>query len=131
MRNYGHPFQVKGITFVEIIITLAVLGAVVLPLMNLFVMSSRLNQDSDKEYKSIVAAQRYMEEIMAEEIIDTEKYKYNPNLGSYSRNIIQKDNEFGVEIKITLLEKFLYSIEVTIKDKGEVVNSLNGTKIIH
>lgn len=121
---------IGGITLVETIITMAVLGAVIVPLMNLFVMSAKINNESSKEYKSILQAQRYIEEIKALPIIDTSKYIYDSSLNSYIRTVIQTDNEFGAEIKIKPQSNFLFSIEVKIFDDGEEINNLMATKIV-
>lgn len=122
--------NIDGITLVETIITMAVLGAVIVPLMNLFVLSAKINNESSKEYKSILQAQKYIEEIKALSIIDTSKYIYDSSLNSYIRTVIQTDNEFGAEIKIKPQSNFLYSIEVKIFDDGEEINSLEATKIV-
>lgn len=119
-----------GICLVELIITIAILGAVIVPLMNLFIMSAKINHKSSMEYKSILQAQRYIEEIKALPIIDTSKYIYDSTLNSYIRTVIQTDNEFGAEVKIKPQSNFLFSIEVKIFDDGEEINSLKATKIV-
>lgn len=121
---------VQGITLVETIITLAVLGAVIVPLINLFVMCAKINNESRMEYKSILEAQRYIEEINALPFIDTTKYIYDSSIGAYIRTVIQNDNEYGAEIKINFKSNFLYSIEVKIFDDGEEINNLMATKIV-
>ena len=81
----------EGITLVETIITMAVLGAVIVPLMNLFVMSEKINNESSIEYKSILQAQKYIEEIKALPLIDTSKYIYDSSL-----------NSLGLSYKLTM-----------------------------
>lgn len=58
-------FNQKGLTLIEIIVTLAVLGVVITPLMSMFVTSQTINVESRKEYEAIQLAQKYMEEIKA------------------------------------------------------------------
>ena len=58
-------FNQKGLTLIEIIVTLAVLGIVIAPLMSMFVASQKVNVESRKEYDALQLAQKYMEEIKA------------------------------------------------------------------
>ncbi|HQK54433.1 MAG TPA: type II secretion system protein [Sedimentibacter sp.] len=58
-------FNKKGLTLIEIIVTLAVLGIVIAPLMSMFVTSQKINVESRKEYEALQFAQKYMEEIKA------------------------------------------------------------------
>ena len=58
-------FNQRGLTLIEIIVTLAVLGVVVAPLMSMFVTSQKVNVESKKEYEALQLAQKYMEEIKA------------------------------------------------------------------
>lgn len=128
-------FQNKeGVTLVEVIITIAVTGAVIVPLMTLFVMCAKINRESDKEYKSMLTAQKYMEEIKAMQSMDeieNENYIYDQGTGSYERTVIQTDDEYGAEITIMPVRSFLYSIEVLVTYRGEVINYLTGSKILH
>ncbi|WP_326908282.1 prepilin-type N-terminal cleavage/methylation domain-containing protein [Sedimentibacter sp. MB31-C6] len=122
----------KGLTLVEIIISIAVLGIVICPLMSMFLFAMKINNKSDFEYKTLSQAQYYMEEIKAMEYIDTIKYPYNNIKGIYEREIEQDDETFGVIIKITPDSNgLLYKIEILIMDEGEIVNYLEGTKIIY
>lgn len=133
MKNWGRYrifYNENGIILVEVIITIAILGAVITPLMTLFVMSEKLNQESNREFMSILTAQKYIEEIKAVEQIDTEIYMLDTNTSSYTRIVPQSDNKLGVEIRIVPIRSFLYSIEVSVIDNGETINSLIGSKII-
>lgn len=119
-----------GITLIEVIVSIAVLGAVIVPVMTLFVMSAKINKESKKEHMSILAAQMYIEEIKATENIDTGKYVFNSETGSYERTVNQTNDEFGAEIKISPESNFLYIIEVLIMDDGEIINTLIGSKLL-
>lgn len=120
----------RGFTLIEAIITLAVLGAAIGPLMSMFVLSARINRESSTEFKSLLTAQRYVEEIKAEEEIDTANYIYNPGTGSYERNVAQTEDEYGAVIRITPERPFLYTVEVFVIDEGETINSIRGSKIV-
>jgi len=123
----------EGITLVEVIITIAITGVVIVPLMTLFVMCAKINRESDMEYKSMLTAQKYMEEIKAMKSMedsDHENYIYDPGTGSYERTVIQTEDEYGAEITIMPVRNFLYSIEVLVTDRGEIINHLTGSKIM-
>lgn len=119
-----------GITLVEVIISIAVLGSVIVPLMNLFVMSAQINHESNMEFTSILTAQRYLEEVLSTVNIDTNKYVYNSEDGSYERTVLQTGNEFGAKIKITPKRSHLFVVEVVVMDNGEIINFLTGSKLI-
>ncbi len=60
----------SGLTLIEVIVTLAVLGVVVTPLMSMFLTSQRINSQSHNEYKAVQIAQEYMEEIKSMESLN-------------------------------------------------------------
>lgn len=121
---------INGFTLIETIVTLAVLGIAVGPLMSMFILSAQINQKSSVELKSLLAAQKYIEEIKTEEILDTKEYIYNSSNGSYERKVEQTKDEYGAVIRITQENLFLYNIEVFIIDEEEIINSIKGSKII-
>lgn len=60
----------SGLTLIEVIVTLAVLGVVVTPLMSMFLTSQKINSQSHNEYKAVQIAQEYMEEIKSMESLN-------------------------------------------------------------
>lgn len=109
--------------------TLTMLGIVICPLMNLLVLSGKINSKSEEEYKSIQIAQNYMEEIKAIKAIDeidTDVYLYNAEKKCYERIITDTDN-YVAEIRIRRGNYGLYYIEVDILYNGELINSLAGS----
>lgn len=128
--NFKFLRSSNGITLIEVIISIAILGAVIVPLMSLFVMSAKINSESNREYMSILTAQMYIEEIKAMNSIDTTKYTFNSEDGSYERTVTQTADDFGAEIKISSNRNLLYIIEVLIIDNGEIINSLTGSKLM-
>lgn len=58
-----NKFNNKGLTLIEIIVTLAVLGVVVTPLMNMFIASQKINNESGEEYRTLQIAQNHLEKI--------------------------------------------------------------------
>ncbi len=121
----------KGLTLIEVIISLAVLGVVIAPLMSMLVVSAKINRESSIYYKSLLTAQRYIEEIKAMERINIDDYNYNSSTGAYERVVPQTDKEFGAEIRIRFEQGFLYAIEVFVINDGKTIYSLGGSKIVN
>jgi len=122
--------SIDGLTIVEIIMTFAILGIVICPLMSMFILSQKINNESEREYKSILQAQKYMEEIQSMESIDVNNYKYNIESGSYEREILKSDNSYSAEISIRPdSDNMLYSVLIVLNENEQVINTLVGTKI--
>jgi len=64
----------NGLTLIEIIVTLAVLGVVISPLMTMFITSQKINNESETEYQAIQLAQEYMEELKAQNNFNSSGY---------------------------------------------------------
>jgi len=58
----------KGLTLIEIIITLAVMGIVVMPLVSMFITSQRINNESQMKYDAVQIAQKHIEDIKSSAI---------------------------------------------------------------
>ncbi len=123
-------FNNKGLTLVEIIMTLGILGVVICPLMNLLVLSQKINSEGEKEYRVIQTAQYFMEEIRAMDEIDTGVFIYNGEEMCYERIVLDVLDDYSAEIKITPGSYGLHYIEVNILNDGEVINSLTGSIVI-
>ena len=121
-------FNNRGLTLIEVIMTLAILGVVICPLMNMLVLSEKINKEGRKEYKSIQTAQYYMEEIRDMDEIDMGAYVYNPEKMCYERTITTPDKN-RAEIRIRMGSYGLHYIEVDILSEGEVINSLVGSVV--
>ncbi len=94
----------KGLTLIEILITLAVLGIVVSPLMSMFITSQKINNESEMKYRAIQLAQKHLEEIKSMKQLDNSKYPARSGVYgkefSYSNGyiidvIIKKGDDFG------------------------------------
>jgi Tfp pilus assembly protein PilE len=116
-------------TLVELIVTIAVLGILIAPVTSMFVFSAKINMAARNEYETAMLAQSYMEEIKAMEELDTQKYAYYAAIGKYERFVPETENSYGVQIIIEEGEGILYLIGISIINDGEVVNSLEGSKI--
>ncbi len=95
-------FNDRGLTLIEIIVTLAVLGVVVTPLMSMFITSQKINTESEKEYKAIQLSQKCMEEIKSMEILDTNHssgYPYDTRKNAFIREFSEDGYDLTVQIK--------------------------------
>ena len=120
----------NGLTLVEVIMTLAILGAVICPIMNMFVLSQKINSESKIEYMSIQTAQYYMEEVRSMDGIAggiIGNYSYNNSAGYYERSVA--DGDYTVEIKIIPGSYGLHYIEINVLNEGRIINNLNGSII--
>lgn len=117
----------KGLTLIEVIMTLTVLSIVICPLMNMFVLSIKINSMSDKEYYSIQNAQYYMEEIKSAGKVNLSTYVYNFENNCYEKNIADENNR--AEIKVRCGNYGLYYVDISILKDEKLVNSLAGSII--
>ncbi len=95
-------FNEKGLTLIEIIVTLAVLGVVVSPLMNMFITSQKINNVSKEEYHTLQIAQKYIENIKsAKTLTDVENMGYY-KVGTNKYNVPRpaEDSPYRAEITI-------------------------------
>jgi prepilin-type N-terminal cleavage/methylation domain-containing protein len=123
-------FNNKGLTLVEVIMTLAILGAVICPLMNLLVISQKINGEGENEYRVIQTAQYYMEETRSMDEIDAEVFVYKSEETCYERTVSNVMDGCSAEIRITPSSYGLHYIEVDIVMDGEVIDSLEGSIIL-
>jgi prepilin-type N-terminal cleavage/methylation domain-containing protein len=124
-------FNNRGLTLVEIIVTLAILGVVICPMMNLLVLSQKINSEGEKEYSVIQAAQCYMEETRAAGEIDTAAFVYNSEEMCYQRAIFDVLDDCSAEIRVIPDNYGLHYIEVDIIRDGEVINNLMGSIVLN
>jgi prepilin-type N-terminal cleavage/methylation domain-containing protein len=120
----------RGLTLVELIVTLAMLGVVICPLMNLLVLSQKINSIGENEYRVIQTAQYYMEETRANGEIDTGVFYYNSEEMCYERIILDVLDDYRAEIRITPGSYGLHYIEVNILNDREEITSLTGSIVI-
>jgi prepilin-type N-terminal cleavage/methylation domain-containing protein len=121
----------KGLTLIEVIISLAVIGLVITPLMSMFVFAAQINSESSLKLKSVLTAQKYIEEFKASEELNFGNYVFNSDTGAYEKTVVQTADEFGAQIIIRSERSHLYSIEVSVFDGSEVICSINSSKIIN
>lgn len=127
-EHMSEKFNSEGLTVVELIMTIAILGILIAPLTSMFITSAKINKESSKQFKSAQLAQIYMEEIKAMDELDTSIYIYNNEAESYKRLVNEVDNNYGAVITINP-DGIIYYIIVDIISEGEVITSLEGSKI--
>ncbi len=120
-----------GLTLIEIIMTFAVLGVVICPLMTMFISSHKINSLSEKEFKSMLLAQKYIEEIESMKKINTNEYPYNSEEGYYERNILHEDSIYTTRIRIIPAGSMLYIINIDVSDNVGIINKLESSKIFY
>lgn len=123
----------KGLTLVEIIITLAILGIVITPLMSMFLTSQKINRESELKYDAIQLAQKYMEEIKSVNYMNLssggdytakgsgEYFREIPDDGGYQIEIELKDG--GIE------QPDITPIDIPDFDEGNIINVESDTTI--
>lgn len=120
----------EGFTLIEVIIALSILAVAIIPLMSMLTLSARINSESSREFKSLMEAQRLVEEFKSADIseITEMNYLYNADTGCYEKHVEQTEGEFGSAVRITK-DVLIYRIEVFVLDEGEVINCIEGSRI--
>lgn len=105
----GKKLNNKGMTLIEIIITLTILGIVVAPLMSMFITSQKVNQESEMKYNAIQLAQKYMEDIKSDNNLDVSSGSgYSGTGGNYTKTI---PNDGGYRLMIDINENDVVELE--------------------
>lgn len=117
-----------GICIVEVIMTVAILGIVITPLMSMFIVSQKINSHSEIEYKTMLLAQNYMEEVKASKVFDDKEYIYNNDKNCFER-LITGEGDMITKISVWPLNGIAYNIEVEVSHNGKVINRLVGSKL--
>jgi len=119
-----------GFTLIEAIIALSILAVAIIPLMSMMTLSAHINNESSREFKSLMEAQRIIEKFKSVDIgeINEMGYSYNSDIGCYEKYMEQTKSEYGSLVRITQ-GVLLYRIEVFVLDEGEVINYIEGSRI--
>jgi len=75
MINYNN----KGFTLIEVILTIAILGLIIVPLSSMFITSATMNTKSKTEYDAATIAQKYMEKVKGLNKYDASALTIDPN----------------------------------------------------
>lgn len=117
MKN---KFNSNGLTLIEVIITLAILGVVVTPLMSMFITSQKINRESEMKYNAIQLAQEQIEDIKADNTLDVSSGSgYTGVDGDYEKSL--NDDGYRLDININKSEE----VELEDVDTVEVPDSFD------
>ena len=103
-------FNKNGFTLIEIIVTLAIMSIVIGPLMAMLITSQKINNESEKEYKSLQYAQQYLEEIKAMDAINIKDYPktlttadgYKIDIAVSSSSVAESVEELNYDATMTI-----------------------------
>lgn len=87
----------KGITLLEIVISIAILSSIIVPLYSMFITSQKISNKSDEEFESITIAQKYMEKIKASDNFDWIIKNYSG--GTINQSLEDKGYEINIHIE--------------------------------
>ncbi|KGG81444.1 hypothetical protein Y919_00335 [Caloranaerobacter azorensis H53214] len=66
-----------GLTLIEVLITIAILGIIIVPLSSFFITSAKINNESRDKFKATLIAQEFLEDIKLSDSIIEGKFQYN------------------------------------------------------
>ncbi|GEM_PF-1066635 len=123
--------NINGFTLIEVMVSLSILAVTIIPLMSMLTLSARINRESSREFKSLMEAQRLVEEFKSLDIdeINEMNYKLDKGRGCYEKYINQTESEYGAMVRI-IPDILLYRIEVFVLDGDEVINYIEGSRIV-
>lgn len=111
----------SGLSFIELIITLAILGITMISFSSLLANTNKINKKSELQYMATLLAQSYMERIKASDTI---------NVGQTVDSL--EDTKVFVDIvKIDKYKCNIYRIIIEISICDETYEKLEGYKIIY
>lgn len=122
-------FNKNGFTLVEIIVTLAIISIVIGPLMAMLITSQKINNESEKEYRSVQYAQQYLEEIKAMDAINIKDYpKTLTTADGYKIDIAVSPSSVAVSV-----EELTYDAIMTINAENNIIwkDKYSTTDTIH
>jgi prepilin-type N-terminal cleavage/methylation domain-containing protein len=91
----------RGVTLVEIIVSIAILGIIITPLATLFVSSVRNNGNARNRMIANQVAQRYMEKAMSNPIVFKNSITKNPF----------NDSESGMKVRVDISDNYDFQLD--------------------
>ncbi|MEJ8554509.1 type IV pilus modification PilV family protein [Tepidibacter sp. Z1-5] len=109
----------KGLTLVELIVSLAILGIILVPLSSFFVNTIKVNKSSENQMIANQLAQKYMERVKFSDLDNSD----SENIVLPDEEIIEDDNYKSFEIKKIVQEyeqnNKLVKITIKVKKKND------------
>lgn len=123
----------SGLTLIEVLVTLAILGIIIVPLSSFFITSAKINNDSRDKFKATLIAQQLMEDIKLSDSIVEGESQYNienydviVNISSVSDFTELESSNFydtiDYDIKIQIDKNNENYISIYDKDDNELAN---------
>ncbi len=93
---FKHILSKKGFTIIEIIVTLAILGIIIMPIMSTILTGYKINRIGEIEYRSTMLAQKYMERVKSWKTLNTADIKeYSGDIDGFKTRLsLEKVDSF-------------------------------------
>ncbi|RKD34587.1 prepilin-type N-terminal cleavage/methylation domain-containing protein [Thermohalobacter berrensis] len=108
----------RGVTLIEILLTLTILGIIIIPLTNLFVNTVKNNKRSEDLMIATSISQKYMERILSHQVIADEGDEFTEeDYKSFKVIVKEKIEKYRNEED----KEILYEIKLTVKKNDKVI----------
>lgn len=110
----------KGVTLVEVLVTIAILGIIITPVFSMFITAAKANASSDEKMKATFVAQEVMENIKAtSDITSITSPQY---IGDYEITVGLKetDYKFNDSWKGSGTEIIQYDIRLVLNESNQI-----------
>lgn len=116
----------NGLTLIEVIVTIGILGIIITPVLTMFITTARTNKFSEMKMDATIIAQRVMENIKTSS--DLDNIDLNPNFNGYDVEITINETEYKFldsESEQTPTDKINYDIKVVLDEDDNIASYYN------
>lgn len=107
-----------GLTLIEVLITVSILGIIIIPLSSFFITSAKINKESEDKFKATLIAQNFMEDIKLSDSIMEGETQYN--IADYSVIVnITNVSDFSEYKRSSFYDTIDYDIKIQIDKNNE------------
>jgi len=100
-------YKQKGFTLVELIITIAILGIIIVPISSMVLTSAKITKDSEDKLNATNIAQEYMEKIKSDDLLVLNNSQLNYEEGKYN-----------IECEIRPIDNYKFGQNVVVGENG-------------